>query len=391
MAFIGRNILLRQSKTIFRTFSSSMQLKSSSADTNFQTAKERLNTLGIQPENNTKLKMYALFKQATVGKNKTDKPEASNFAGQYKWSAWTELGDMTKDEAKQAYVDLVTDLEKAEVANKNSTNSNSQQELESSAKSYGSDGLLVNTENKIMTVTLNRPKRYNALTFDMYEGIIKILSDAANDDSVSIVTFTGTGKYFCSGNDLKNFSGITPANLKQKCLDTAAMLQRYAAAFIDFPKPLIAAVNGPAIGISVTQLGLFDAVYASDEATLQTPFTKIGQSPELCSTYIFPKIMGHSKACSMLLFNETCTALEAERLNLVTKVFPNASFRNDVRKEVERISQFPMKSLIYSKQLTRGCEREMLHKVNKAECERIAERWSSDDCMKAVMGFLAKS
>ncbi|XP_039251757.2 enoyl-CoA delta isomerase 2-like [Styela clava] len=387
LSCIGRSIFIRQNKMVVRTLSSSKYLQSSSVDAKFETAKQQLNSFSNDPGNETKLKIYALFKQATVGKNTTDKPGALNFVGQYKWSAWTDLGDMSKDDAKQNYIDLVSELAKAEGS---SVDAEPQQETETDAKVYGSGVLLVKTENQIMTVTMNRPERYNAITVDMYEGLIEILSDAANDDSVSIVVLTGAGKYFCSGNDLKNFAGITPANMKQVAMDSAVLLERYVAAYIDFPKPLIAAVNGPAIGIPVTQLGLFDAVYASDVATFQTPFSKIGQSPEACSSYIFPKLMGHAKACTLLLFNETYTASEAERLNLVTKVFPNANFQEDVRKEIEKMVKLPIKSLVYSKRLARDCEREMLHKVNKDECERLVERWTSEDCIKAVMGFLSK-
>ena len=73
------------------------------------------------------------------------------------------------------------------------------------------------------------------------------------------------------------------------------MIRKFVCAFIDFPKPIVAAVNGPAIGVSVTLLGLVDIVYASDLATFHTPFMSLGQSPEACSSYLFPKIMGQAK------------------------------------------------------------------------------------------------
>lgn len=111
--------------------------------------------------------------------------------------------------------------------------------------------------------------------------------------------------------------------------------------FIDFPKPLIAVVNGPAVGISVTLLGLFDVVYASDRATFHTPFSHLGQSPEGCSSYIFPKMMGPSKAAEMLIFGKKLTAREALAQGLVTAVFPDDTFQKEVWARLKAYAKLP--------------------------------------------------
>lgn len=254
------------------------------------------------------------------------------------------------------------------------------------------EGLLVEKKNKVVTVTFNRPKRYNAITAKMYDDIGRILNEAAKDDDVSLVKMTGTGKYYSSGNDLKDMAKIfTPDKLEEKAREAADLVERFVSAYINFPKPLIAAVNGPAVGIVVSTLGLFDAVYASEAATFCTPFAKIGQSPEACSSYTFPKIMGNVKATDMLCFGRTVSAAEACNSSLVTEVFPPSTFERDVDEKIEKILQLPLKSIVYTKELIRKPEKEVLHSVNKMECERLIERWTSVDCLNAVMKFAMNS
>ncbi|VEL26599.1 unnamed protein product [Protopolystoma xenopodis] len=127
----------------------------------------------------------------------------------------------------------------------------------------------------------------------MYDAWITALHDASNDRTVKIVAVTGAGDYFSSGNDLSNFT-MTKSPLEM-AEEAKSLLLRFVAAFIDFPKPLVALVNGPAVGISVTTLGLYDYIFAADNATFHTPFTSLGQTPEGCSSYTFPKVMGQIK------------------------------------------------------------------------------------------------
>jgi len=345
----------------------------------FQTAKMTLNKLNNDPGNEVKLKMYSLFKQATEGKNTTKKPGMMNFVAQVKWSAWNDLGDMTKDEAKLAYADIVDELAAAEGHGKSEAE-------DTTAGGAAFKHLLYTEQDNYTKITLNRPTRKNALTTDMYEELIVAL-DNAGKNSTALTVITGAGDYYCSGNDLENFASIPPSEMQEAAVAGGELLRRYVAAYIDFPKPLVAAINGPAIGVSVTVLGLFDMVFASTKSTFATPFSQLGQSPEGCSSYTFPKLMGHAKACELMLFNRKLSAQEGVDCGLVTRLIPHENFNEEVETALKTMAALPVKSLVYSKALMRQDELETLHRVNKAECDRLVERWPSEDCINAIMNF----
>uniref|UniRef100_A0A8C8FNJ7 ACB domain-containing protein n=1 Tax=Oncorhynchus tshawytscha TaxID=74940 RepID=A0A8C8FNJ7_ONCTS len=335
----------------------------------FNHAKSQMGTLKEDPGNEAKLKIYALFKQATQGPCNTPKPGMLDFVGKAKWDAWKSLGSVSQEDARQQYVDLIDSLLAAEgpaVA----------AQPTGSAATF--DTLLVSTEDNITTIRLNRPQKKNAITVEMYNEVIKALEQAGKDDSV-ITVITGSGDFYCSGNDLTNFTKIPEG--------TFFLMLEFVKAFIDFPKPLVAVVNGPAVGVSVTLLGLFEIVYATERATFHTPFSQLGQSPEGCSSYTFPKIMGNAKASEMLLFNKKLSAVQACAQGLVTEVFPDSSFQTEVATRLKAYAKLPRNSLALSKQLIRGTEKERLHTVNDQEVERLVERWLSDECMQAIMSF----
>ncbi|XP_035678549.1 enoyl-CoA delta isomerase 2-like isoform X2 [Branchiostoma floridae] len=350
-------------------------------DAAFEAAKERLNTLKEEPDNNVKLQIYALFKQATKGPCNTPKPGAFDFVGRAKWQAWSGLGDISQDEAQKQYIDIINGLAGEE----------SPAETEQAGEEASSyKEIKVTKENKVCSILLNRPAKKNAITWLMYNEIVQALDDASKDDSVTVAVITGAGDYYCSGNDLGNFMNIDPKDMPKMARDGKELLRRFVTAFIDFPKPLIGAVNGPAVGVSVTVLGLFDAVYATDKATFHTPFTELGQSAEGCSSYVFPKLMGNTKANEMLLFNKKLTAHEACERGLVTEVLPHDSFQKEVQTRVEYVAQLPPQSVREGKKLVRDQEREDLHKANEKECEVLEGRWLSEECVRAIMSFFTK-
>ncbi|XP_067341713.1 enoyl-CoA delta isomerase 2, mitochondrial isoform X2 [Channa argus] len=346
----------------------------------FEQAKNKLSALKKDPGNELKLKIYALFKQASQGPCNTPKPGMLDFVNKAKWDAWKSLGSISQEEARQQYCDLIGSLVEAEGGSSDPV----------AAKPAGSgttyETLLVTTEDDITTIKLNRPAKKNAITTEMYNEIIAALEQAAKDDSV-ITVFTGAGDFYCSGNDLSNFTNIPQGGVEDMARRGGELLRKYVKAYIDFPKPLVAVVNGPAVGISVTVLGLFDLVYATEGATFHTPFSQLGQSAEGCSSYMFPKIMGTAKASEMLLFNKKLTAAQACKLGLVSEVFPDSSFQSEVWTRLKAYAKLPRNSLALSKQLIRSVEKERLYAVNDAEVELLIERWTSDECFNAIVKF----
>ena len=250
-------------------------------------------------------------------------------------------------------------------------------------------GIVKTLENGVLTVRLDRVEKKNAMTLEMYRQLTKTINDAATDNSVNFFVFTGTGDFFSSGNDLGNFIEKlkTGADIQEMAVDSAKLVLDYVNAFIDFPKPMIALVNGPSIGIGCTILGLFDLVYASDKAYFQTPFSQLGLNPEGCSSYTFPQLFGGPLAAEVLLMNRKITAEEALKARFVTDVFPADQYEAECKKRVDYISKQPPKSLMYSKMLIRSAHRDALLKANIDECKRLEERFTSDEAMSAVANF----
>jgi len=253
-----------------------------------------------------------------------------------------------------------------------------------------SEKVVISEEKGVRTIRLQRPEKKNALDAEMFDALTHQLKQAAADEEVKVVVLTGAGEHFSSGNDLGNFltavsKGLHPADMAER---GRAMLDNLVSEMIDFSKPLIAAVNGPTVGIMFTTLPLFDLVYASPTATFSAPFTKLGQVPEGCSSFTFPQMMGHSLATQVLLVGRILTAEEARKIGLVTEVL-HGSLGEAVARKAEQMVGLPQESLREGRRLLRSWTREQLHKANQEECRVLVERWQSEECMAAIMEFFA--
>ncbi|RXG71477.1 Enoyl-CoA delta isomerase 2, mitochondrial, partial [Armadillidium vulgare] len=338
---------------VFRNFGiSSVQL--SSLQQQFEEAKAKLNSLAEDPGNETKLKLYGLFKQSTEGSVTSKRPGLTDFVGRAKWDAWNSNGSMSQEEAQKKYIEIINSLVKTE------------ESVEAARQESGQKYkyLLVDCDGGLTKITLNRPKKFNALLYETYVEWVDALTVAENDPKTVITAVTGAGPFFCAGNDFSVFTGINPAEIPSASEKRGEDLKRFVGTFIEFKKPLVAVVNGPAVGIGVTLLPLFDGVYASDKATFTTPFSATGQAPEGCSSLLFPRLMGFGKASQMLLFNKKLTAEEACAAGIVSEVFPDDRLDAEIWPRLKEYSKLPLKSLVYSKALIRDQEKALLHKAS---------------------------
>uniref|UniRef100_A0A914WGQ5 Uncharacterized protein n=1 Tax=Plectus sambesii TaxID=2011161 RepID=A0A914WGQ5_9BILA len=244
--------------------------------------------------------------------------------------------------------------------------------------------IVTRKEAGIFWIRINRPAKKNAVTPSMYAEITRLLKEASNDSEVLLTALTGTGEYFSSGSDLSRPEGAPDGNDNP--------FYSYVSALIDHSKPLIALVNGPAIGAAVTVLALFDQVLASDNATFFIPFAQLGITPEACSSYTFPLLMGHQRAASMLLFAEKFSVQQALAVGLVNRVIVDKHFRRESNEFLRSIAKLPHQAIVEGKKLMRGDVRTHLHAVHDLEMIKLAERFKSAQ-VQAILAskFKAKS
>ncbi|XP_029662594.1 enoyl-CoA delta isomerase 2, mitochondrial-like [Formica exsecta] len=239
--------------------------------------------------------------------------------------------------------------------------------------------ILITLNNGIQKVVLNKPARKNALSVPMYKELTILLNESAKNNEVLTFVLTANGDFFSSGNDI----GTTMT------MDAILIVKDFIDAIIMYPKLLIAIVNGPAIGIASTILGIFDIVYASDKAYFQTPFSSLGLVAEGCSTYTFPRLLGSSKAGDMLYLGYKMNAQEAKKYGLVSKVYNHDSLE-EVWDYLNNISKLSSESILATKRLVSRWNREILLKVNAEEIKELEKRFGSPDVVERFINFLSR-
>ena len=206
--------------------------------------------------------------------------------------------------------------------------------------------ILVHTEAGVTTITLHRVDKKNSLTRAMYAALADALLQAQADDAVRVVVLQGDVTVFSAGNDIGDFLAQSPNS------DGAdAPVLRFLRAIAAFPKPLLAAVCGPAVGIGTTLLFHCDLVYAGDNAAFSMPFVNLGLCPEAASSLLAPRLMGYHRAAEALLLGEPFMAEAALEVGLVNRVVPPTECNAIAQAQARKLAAKPLPSLVETKRL----------------------------------------
>ena len=230
-------------------------------------------------------------------------------------------------------------------------------------------------------IRFNRPEKMNAITRDMYAGLTSALNDAAGDFGVRAVVITSEGDHFTAGNDIKDFMANPPT-------EESSDVARFLASLLEFPKPLIAAVKGNAVGVGTTMLLHCDIVIASPNTNFSMPFTSLGLVPEAGSTKLFPELVGYQRAARIFMTGDPFTADEAKEMGLVETI---TSEPEKVALEIaEQIGQQPPQAIINTKALMKAGKHDAVAAVMKAEFQIFALALQSEEAADAFMKFMSK-
>jgi enoyl-CoA hydratase/carnithine racemase len=245
------------------------------------------------------------------------------------------------------------------------------------------DEIITERSGSVLRVLLNRPAKKNAMTSSMYVTLADIFTDAAKDEQTRVVLWHGAGDSFCAGNDIEDFlkNPPGPGNFPQ------ARLMKVLA---DFDKPLIAAVQGAAIGGGTTMLTHCDFVYAGESAKFQMPFVNLALVPEFGSSFSIPVRIGNIRAAELILLGLSFDARKAADLGLITQVVSDQNLLATATETARKLAAKPAGALKASKKLMKQSFSEQIKAAMKAENEEYSVRVRSEDAKEAFAAFLQK-
>ncbi len=245
------------------------------------------------------------------------------------------------------------------------------------------ENLLVADEDGVRTLTFDRPHKKNSVTPELAVDLRQGLAAAAADDSVRVVVVAGAGDSFCAGADMGVFLAIGRGEMEGP--KQVGSLHEHLRAF---PKPLIAAVHGRAVGMGVTLLPHFDMVYAADNASFLTPFVHLGLVLEFGSSFTLSRMIGRQRANELIMGARPLDAPTAEKWGLVNRVFPAAEMMDKVREIAVGLAGSPPVAVAACKRLIRQGEEATLAESISLEDETLATFYGSPENLKAVEAFL---
>lgn len=248
------------------------------------------------------------------------------------------------------------------------------------------DHVLSETSGGVLTLTLNRPEKKNALTRAMYQALGDAIDAAGEDKAVRCVLIQANGDMFTAGNDLTDFAAVNAG-------DTTAAQAREGgnpllAALGRAKVPLVAAVNGRAVGVGVTMLLHCDLVYVAEDALLTTPFVNLALVPEAASSLLLPARIGHARAFAMFVLGEAVDGKTAAAWGIANAAVPAADLRAKARAAAEAVAARPASSVALTKSLMR--DNAAIAAQMEAEGRHFAAQLKSPEAREAFTAFAEK-
>jgi enoyl-CoA hydratase/carnithine racemase len=238
-------------------------------------------------------------------------------------------------------------------------------------------------EDRILKIKINRADKKNALDLAMYQSLADAIQQADGDDNIRVCMLSGVDDSFCSGNDIKDF-------LKNPPTDDSSPVLQFVRALINAEKPIIAAVNGIAVGIGVTMLLHCDLVYACEDARFQMPFVNIGLCPEAGSTHILPLLMGHRKASELLLLGAMFDVDTAMDVGIVNNKVAANELADVSLQAASRIAAQPPHATLATKGLLRAAMHEQILAASQRENDCFMPMLNGAEAKEALTAFMEK-
>jgi enoyl-CoA hydratase/carnithine racemase len=241
-------------------------------------------------------------------------------------------------------------------------------------------------DGRVRTITLQRPEAKNAMNTAMWDGAAQAILDAQDDPTVAVVVFTGSGDSFSAGQDVIEMGRLAMGEQIESVHGFAGLTR----ILIDFPKPLLLAVNGMGLGFGATILGVADLVFMSNTARLKCPFTTLGVAPELASSATFPALIGRQNATWALMSSEWLSAAQCREMGLVYEVCEPEDLMAVTMEHARILASRPISSLMACKRTIVGPTRAALHAAHERENGEFATLMGSPANIEAMTAFAEK-
>ncbi len=248
------------------------------------------------------------------------------------------------------------------------------------------EGLILDKEADVATLTLNRPQQLNAVSLNMACAMEKVLSEIGQDNSTKVVIITGAGRGFCSGLDINALAEAS--NLSAKELNK--LMQTLAFPVYNLAQPVIAAINGVAAGYGMALAMLCDMRIGSEKARFSSGYLRMGLPPDIGSTYSLPRIMGTAKAMELMVIGDTFDAAEAYRSGMLNKVVPEEDLMKEAREMATKIAKGPPLAIVQTKQAIRKGIHNSLEQQIAVECSAFYACLKTEDHQEGLNAFREK-